>query len=319
MKQFGRKYTLYISGPKYPIYGENITAAREIKDPIHITFDISKSILLEPNFGRITLYNLSPNTEREIIQQGSEVILTAGYEDNEGVIFKGQVFQPIRGKEGGDTYYLTLIVIDGDSYLNLAYNSSTLEANSTRQQLVNQILRDSTVQLDSVDLSELPNYNSIDGSTPVSERAKVIFGNPGKYLNDIARMSNSTFYVEDGVGKFFNPIKKGTLVEAHNINVDTGMIGNPRQIDNGVEVQCLLNSSIKLGDFIQIDNKKVILNEYNYGDIPRLLDADGLYRIIKINYKGDSRGRDWYTNLTTITQAGNTPDMMIGQYGEMIL
>lgn len=319
MQQFLRDYTLYISGPKYGVYGNNVTVARTIKPPLRITFNLSKSILLEANTCEITIYNLSPDTEREIIQQGAEVILEGGYQGNTGIIFKGQLFQPIRGKENGTDYYLRLICIDGDAYLNLTWDAETIGPDNTRRQLAEQVIRSSTNQLDSVDVSQLPNESFVDGSIPTNERSKVVFGCPCKYLSNIAKMSNSTFYIENNVGKFFNPNSTQGLQNAHLINKETGMIGQPEQIDRGVSVKCLLNPSIKLGDFIKIDNKTVITKEYEYGTIPYLLDKDGIYRIIKMNAVGDSRGQDWYWNLTTITQAGLTPEMMVGQYGELMV
>lgn len=319
MQQFLRDYTLYISGPKYGVYGNNQTIARTIRPPLRVTFNTYKSVLLEANTCEITIYNLSPDTEREIIQQGAEIILEGGYQGNTGIIFKGQLFQPIRGKENGTDYFLRLLCIDGDAYLNLTWDSETIGPNNTRRQLAEQVMRSSTSQLDSVDTSQLPNENFIDGSITTNERSKVIFGCPSKYLQDMAKMSNSTFYVENNAGKFFDPNSTEGIKEAHLINKETGMIGQPRQIDNGVEVRCLLSPNFQLGDFIKIDNKSVITKEYEYGTIPYLLDRDGIYRIIKMHAVGDSRGQDWYWDLTTITQAGTTPEMMIGQYGELMV
>lgn len=321
-KNFLRDYTLFISGPKYKEYsGSNSSQiSREITDPIHIKFNITKTILRDANMAEITLYNLNPNTEREIILEGTQVILMAGYKDNKGIIFKGQIFQPLRGKENGTDYYLKLVCLDGDAYLNLAFVSGTIEANSTRKQLAEQIVRAGTIELDSVDTSQLPEYNFVDGSIPSSERAKVVFGDPSKYLQDISRMGNSTFYIDNNQGKFFNPIAENSQIsQAHDINIDTGMIGRPQQIDYGVEIRCLLNPSIFLGDFVKIDNKTVITQQYNYQDIPYLLDEDGIYRVIKINYDGDSRGQNWYCNLMAITQGGVIPSMLIGQYGNLMV
>ena len=212
-----------------------------------------------------------------------------------------------------------MIFFPWDAYLNLTWDAETIGPDNTRRQLAEQIMRSSTNQLDSVDVSQLPNNNFLDGSIPTNERSKVVFGCPGKYLNDMAKMGNSTFYIENNVGKFFNPNSTEGSQDAYVINKDTGMIDQPRQIDNGVEVKCLLNPSIKLGDFIKIDNKSVIAKEYEYGSVPYLLDRDGIYRIIKMNAVGDSRGQDWYWNLTTITQAGTTPEMLVGQYGELMV
>lgn len=318
--QFLRKYSLYISGPKYSIYGSSSSSviAREITDPIRITFDIHKSILADPNMAEITLYNLSPSTEREIIQEGTQVVLVAGY-DQPAIIFKGQVFQPLRGKENGTDYYLKLVCIDGDAYLNLAFVSGTIQPNNTRQQIAQQVLRDSTIQLDSVDVADLPNFNAADNSYPTSERAKVVFGDPAKYLKNIAKMGNSTFYIDNNEGRFFDPISTTGRSDAHLINIDTGMVGQPQQVDYGVEVECLLNPNIRLGDFIKIDNKTVIQQQLDFGQIPYLLDPDGIYRVIKIDYVGDSRGTEWYSRITAITQGGVIPSMLIGQQGNLIL
>lgn len=318
--QFLRQYTLYISGPKYKVYGGDSSSvvAREIKDPIRIVFDITKTILRDPNLAEITLYNLSPDTEREIIQEGTQIVLVAGYEQP-GIIFKGQVFQALRGKENGVDYFLKLICLDGDAYMNLAFVSGTITPNSTRQQIAQQVLRDSTIQLDSVVVDNLPNTNFVDGSSPTNERAKVVFGDPSKYLDNISKMGNSSFYIDNNEGRFFNPISTGGKSDAHLLTVETGLIGVPQQVDYGVEAKCLLNPSIRLGDFIKIDNRSVLQQQLTIGQIPYLLDSDGIYRIIKIHYSGDSRGQDWYCDLTTITQGGVIPSMLVGQQGNLIL
>lgn len=320
MKQFLRSYKLYITGPKYKVYdGSSNVEARLIEDPIHIQFDITKTVLRDPNMAEITIWNLSPDTEREIIQEGTQIILEAGY-DELGIIFKGQVFQPLRGKLNGTDYFLKLICLDGDAYLNLAFISGTLQSNQTRQQLAQQVLRDSTISLDSAAIDDLTNTNFIDGSISTSERGKVVFGDPSKYLNSLAKMGNSTFYIDNNEAKFFNPTASSSEIkDAHLVDITTGMVGVPQQIDYGVEVNTLLDPSIRLGDFIKIDNRSVLQQQFSPGQIPYLLDSDGIYRVIKIHYSGDSRGQDWYSRLTTITQGGVIPSMLIGSTGSMIL
>lgn len=321
-KQFLRQYSVFITGPKYKIYDDTGSqVARQITDPIRITFEVSKTITREPNSAHIRIYNLAPDTEREIIHEGSQLILSAGY-DNPGVIFKGQIFQPLRGKENATDYYLDLYGLDGDAYLNLGFMSGTIASNQTRRKIAEQILRESNLELDSVDVNQLPEDNIVDGSKPHSERAKVIFGKPSKYLSSLSKMGNSTFYVDNNEGKFFNPSSTIGKDEAHLITTETGMVGFPEQIDYGVTVKCFLNPAIRLGDFIKIDNKSVILQPMSMGDqdyYSRLLNSDGVYRVIKIDYSGDSRGNDWFCTLTAITQAGYLPAMMSGSYGFMMI
>lgn len=320
--QYLRHYSLYISGPKYREYGgDSNTLAREITDPIRISFDISKTITREPNTARIKLYNLSPDTEREIIQEGAQIILKAGYSEP-GIIFKGQVVQPLRSKEGSTDYILTLKALDGDAYLNLGFLSGTILSNQSRRAIASQVLRDSNIQLDSAQLDELPETNTVDGSVTKSERAKVLFGKPGKYLTNLSKMGNSSFYIDNNEARFFNPLSTVGQDEAHLINTETGLIGLPEQVSYGVRVRCLLNPRIRLGDFIKIDNKSVILEEVSEWDTnyqSHLLNSNGIYRVINIDYSGDSRSDNWYCDLTAVTQAGLIPAMLNGRYGFMML
>lgn len=320
--QFLRHYSLLITGPKYKEYGstDNEQIARQITDPLQITFNITKTITREPNTAEIVVYNLSPQTESEIIKEGSQLIFAAGYEDP-AVIFKGQIIQPNRGKQGTD-YTLKLTALDGDAYINLGFISGTILSNQTRRELASQVLRQSNIQLDSVVLDELPDTDVVDGSTPRNERAKVVFGQPSKYLSSLSKMGNSTFYIDNNEARFFNPSKTPKEVDAHVINSETGMIGLPHQIPYGVSVTCLLNPSIRLGDFIKIDNKSIILEDVSVWDTnyySHLLNADGLYRVIKIEYVGDFRSNEWFCKLTAISQVENLPAMLGGPQGFLML
>lgn len=320
--QFIRHYDLYISGPKYKEYGGDLSPlARKISDPLRITFNIRKTITREPNLAQIKLYNLSPDTEREIIQEGTQLVLSAGY-DTPGVIFKGQVYQPLRSRENTTDYVLSLSAMDGDAYLNLGFLSGTILSNQSRREIASQILRDSNIQLDSSQLDELTETNFVDGSTPKNERAKVLFGEPGKYLSNLATMGNSSFYIDNNEARFFNPLSNVGKNTAHLINANTGMIGFPEQIPYGVRVKCFLNPNIRLGDFIKIDNKTVILNDIDFQDTnyqSHLLNADGVYRIIEIVYQGDYRGDDWYCEIIAAAHVGNIPAMLNGPYGYMAI
>lgn len=321
-EQFIRHYSLYISGPKYKEYGgDSNQLAREIKDPLRISFEIHKTITREPNTAQIKIYNLSPDTEREIIQEGTQLILSAGY-DQPGVIFKGQVFQPMRGKDGATDYVLSLDAMDGDAYLNLGFLSGTILSNKSRREIASQILRESNIQLDSSQVDDLPETNFVDGSSPKSERAKVIFGKPGKYLTNLSHMGNSSFYIDNNEAKFFDPLSQIGRDEAHLITANTGMVGMPYQIPYGVKVKCFLNPKIRLGDFIKIDNQSVILQDLSQWDTnyrAHLLNTDGVYRVIGIDYSGDYMGENWFCEISAVTQSGLIPAMMNGQFGFMMI
>jgi len=55
------------------------------------------------------------------------------------------------------------------------------------------------------------------------------------------------------------------------------------------------------GEFPSANNQT---NSNDSQTLFRSLDKDGIYRVIKINYVGDTRGNDWYLNFETIDQLG---------------
>lgn len=293
------------------------------KDPLRIEFNIRKTALRDANEAEITLWNLDPKTETQIIVDGSEVVLEAGYQDNTGIIFRGYVIQPIRGKINGTDYYLKLICLDGDHYLNLAFTSATLEKNQTRRQLAQQAIRASNYQLSGVriqDLEDLPEESTVDGSTPKSSRPKVVFGKTSQIVDTLAKLGNSTSYVDNGELKFFNIKEEPNFDNSWEVNYKTGMIGDPNQSSYQVKVTVLLNPQIMIGDYIHLDNSTIIQEQLSViGSLPYLLEKSGYYRVIAIDYEGDSRGNNWYAHITAITQNGQIPSMLSNSWGNLIV
>ena len=272
---------------------------------------------MDSNEAEITLYNLSADTEFQIIEEGSRVILEAGYTDNMGVIFEGHILQPLRGKRNGTDYFLKLICLSDDDFLNLAFVAGTFNSNLTRRDVALQVVRSSTVKPSSIIIEDLPDIDIVDGAQPRTERPKTVFGQPKNYLRSLAKLSGSSPYTDDGSVRFFDPSKPPEFT--HEVNVKTGMIGSPTQVDYGVDVKVLLNPQMRLGDFIKIDNRSILQQEIEIGQLQFLLENDGIYRIIGIEYVGDSRGQEWYSNLTTITKAGKIPAALRDNIGNTLL
>lgn len=335
MKNYLRSYNVKIYVPKRNLSVEYQDAAGYVKptkstemeeitftDPLKIEFEVKKTALRNSNIGIITLWNLSPDMERRIIIEGSEVILEAGYKDNSSIIFVGSIIQPLRGKTNGTDYYLKLICIDGDSYLNLAFSSATLESGQSKQQLAQQTLRASNlkdVEVIIQDLNKLPNTVAIDGSSPLNDRPKVVFGKTSEIIDRLAKMGNATSYMDGGELKFFTLDDQPNLASAWEINVNTGMIGTPQQSLYQVEVKTLLNPKIRIGDYVHLNNADIMAQQYGITETPYLLESDGYYKVIEIQYSGDSRGQDWYSIIKAITKQGKIPSMLSTNTGNLVV
>lgn len=288
-------------------------------DPLKIEFKASRKALANSDMAEITLWNLSPELESKLLKEGAELTLKAGYEDgNYGVIYKGAIIQPLRGKTNGTDYYTKFICLSEDHFWNLGFIDGVVAVNTKRKQLIEQVLRSSYTQtgLEVEDLEEI-DTNVVDGSSTALERPKILFGNPREFIRNAAKMSNVSPYIDDNKLKFLS-MNEDLPKILHSVNINTGMIGSPTQSNEYVIVKTLLNSSIRLGDYIHIDNSKVALQQMvDIKDIPYLLDYDGIYKVVGVEYTGDSRGNEWYTTLTVISKNGRLAAPLTNGRGEL--
>lgn len=273
--------------------------ALDVSD-LRCVFLCEKSLNDTPNYSQITIYNLNQQTISSI-KAGDKVVLEAGYEDgNYGMIFTGDIVQPMVHRESSTDVALTLIVQDGDMYLNGAFTAQTLSKASTQGDVITACLND--------DVSK----GAITDSLPKTRmvRGKVLFGKSSKYLRKVADASKGQFYIEDGKVNIV-AAKDYASNQAVELNPMTGLIGMPEQTDDGVKGQCLINPSIKLNTLIYINSKLVAQKQVAEGETKyTAVNADGVYRIVKLTCEGDTHGDQWYMSFEAITQSGKKPTGM---------
>lgn len=296
--------TLYLRRWNLTVYtfrGSAISPSSELR----MTFSIDLQTLREMQFAEITLYNLSRDTETDILKNGQSVTLEAGYQNGAyGVIYTGLILQVIRGKDDAVTYTTKLICVTDP--INRGVTSLTVTGGQTAQQIIQQIARSSSVPFDVT-------FNPSDlGSFQLLYRGKTVFGKTIDVLRSIAIQNNAMLYA-DGNGMMVSslsapPPAGDQIIE---LNVESGMIGMPTQTDNGIQVKSLINPNIRLDRWFHINNASVILRQITFGDLPpAVLDRDGIYRIIGLNISGDTRGNDWYMELEAINQVSALPQML---------
>ena len=301
---YGRKYRILISDKD----GNSVNVSN-----LRCKFEVNKVSYNEPCYSIITIYNLSASSENQIITNAFYVIVEAGYESggHYGMIFKGQVVQPIRGKENGTDYFLKLVCIDNQRYMTYANMCNTYVANQTMRQVVEQCINNPI----NPDMKAIAGNISIVDS--VYPRGKVLFGNASKYLDQIARTSNaSLYYDQDKV----NIVKAAEIPqdEVVSLTPSSGLIGTPSQVTTsvggiGIQAKCLLNPLITTGSMVHLENVRIVAMQYDFTKNTsgyRPLDNEGLYRIIKLVHSGDTRDNDWYTDFEAVSQAGAMPGVM---------
>lgn len=277
---------------------------------LRVQFEVGKTIESAPNIAVIRIFNLHPDNEAKVKNEFDEVLLNAGYEGAMRMVFRGNIKHVYRYRDGND--YITEIEAgDGDKDFRKAVMNETLGAGTTTAQLVDRAVGTFKGVGDTT-------KGHVQVSNRSRLRGKVISGNTRDVLGDVARESGANWSIQDGqlVMVSTNDVLPG---EAIVIRADTGMLGAPEINDKGIAVKCLLNPALRVNGAIKLDNNGIkakrvkaqalITKRERQETNPPLgretdqivrLDPDGIYKVLKLTHKGDTRDGEWVSQIECI-------------------
>lgn len=311
-KLWGRKW-------KILVVMEDGTTALDLSDSdfepgaLRVTFRIEHLIMHAYPYAEIVIYNLAGNTEQELIDEGSRVVVEAGYQNGAyGVIFDGQVWQARRNRANVVDYTLTLNCFPAPYMIQHNLVKYTRYSGMDMRQQLDALSAEGNFELgevtENLDQSRLP-------------RGKTYFGEPRKYLRQIARHNNAQYRCDaDGVHvtRLTDEVPPGEVVV---LTPETGLVGTPQQIEWGVSFRCLLDPRIKVNRDRALVKLDMTLIRAMYAQPPSMggggsggyslsvLDRDGVYMIGAVTYLGDTRGNDWYVDAIGVSRDGKIPNL----------
>lgn len=270
------------------------------------TFKIVAADEESPTNAAIRVYNLAPTTIASIRKEFMGVVVQAGYGDNYGVIFDGQIKTFRVGRENQTDTYFDILASDGDLAYNFAVCNQTLAAGSTPKDRILAISK-SMEDKGALPPDDVPNTGGI------LPRGKVLFGMARAMMRNEVANQKSTWSFDGGKLKIFplDSYGSSTIVD---LTSQTGLVGRVEVTQDGIKARCLLNPRIAVGGLVRIDNSSInqILNQdqnavgiapYDqwagvqlYADVA----GNGLYRVFVIEYEGDTRGTPFYCSLTLL-------------------
>lgn len=227
---FGRRYRITVSDDNGEAYDVS---------QLRCTFNIEKTIQMEPNVSIIEIYNLNVQTENSIMTNGTRVTIEAGYEGSQfGLIFDGDIIQCINSRDDGTTTKLTIIALDSDRAINFEIANFTLMRGQTQRDIVEHIANKAGNPIQIGSISEQLKGQALP-------RGVVMFGKASDYLRQIAKSNDMNFYMDNGSLNLISmeDLPEGEIFE---LNPKSGLIGTPEQSDYGITGKCLLNPQIKL-------------------------------------------------------------------------
>lgn len=311
--QFGRRAELVLSRPLLTTGAAYEDVELDLSE-MRFRFEVRQSDLETPNHARITVYNLSDSTARAAEREFTRVTLSAGFEGGAqyGIVFQGTIKQTRRGRAMGPenvSPYLEILASDGDIALFSTFVKETLQGNLTKPEAQHRVIREQA-GLGEGFVMDLQAVNALS-------RAKVLFGLATDCFRTLDVTHGGRTSVQKGaaqmvaLGKYIPTVAPGQ--KAVVLNAATGLVGVPEVTQEGVKVRCLLNPNIVIGGAIQINNKDVndllLSGDVLYldqrletlpGQKPKIPDGDGFYKVLVAEHVGDTRGRDWYTDIIAL-------------------
>ena len=276
---------------------------------LRVRFKISQMSMETPNSAEIVITNFRKETAIKIIKDRSMdkmVKIWLGYINGaQAMVFQGNLVQARYDRESPTDTIFTLHAHDGFSGHNFAFVNKTLKGGSTGMDVYNALL--DTMKPFGINkgfaTSALQNINY--------ERAVTLFGNTNLYARSLALSAKSTWTIHNGKYHVIG-IKEPLPGTAVVLNPDTGLIGSPEQNRNGINFRVLINPEIAVAQIVKCDESFISEAGYDYGpfgnynvfgdpvgsnlNLPKI-NADGLYKVIRIDWFGDTWGTPWYMDL----------------------
>jgi hypothetical protein len=291
---------------------------------LRVRFEIKQTTIQSPNAATIIITNLSQATAQSIksaaapaTPTGQKVTLTAGYQDGDGTIFKGDIQEARIGRENPTDTIVTIWASSGDIAYNYGVANKSFAAGATHQDHYDHLTQ------------AFAKYGIQAGYTPPGvlskvkfPRASVLYGMARDHMRKLAGQVGCAWFITDDKVHMLQPgqaLPGGITV----INATTGMIGMPVQTPMGVIVRCLINPALRPGQKIQLNNASIQLSSFDLSlngadnnSIKNMaaLSADGVYNILAINTEGDTRGNPWYQELICYGDKLTTPATIYTTY-----
>ena len=286
------------------------------KESLKCTFEINYPGYEGWYFSEFNIWNLVPQDYLKIIEQGRRVYFSAGYSDRikgkYGQIFGGSVFQSFVTRENVTDWKLTLLCIDGERLFTDNFVSFSLNKDYTFGAMANAI---ASKALSPISMGYITEYLN-DKEFP---RGCTVLGSPGVGMREVCRSNNAQMYPVADDDKIhivhFSDDIQGSALE---INSDSGLIGTPQQIENGISFRMLLDPTVVLAapqKWIKLDLSTISVQQQKAVPgqtlVPVLQTTEkegspfnGFFKVGGVRHIGDTRGNDWYTDVIGYSLTG---------------
>lgn len=266
---------------------DNVLIETSIGRQFRIVFDITIDFGGSVSYADISIYNITNDTAQKAFKKGSQIGLRAGYVDNIDFIFKGEIINIFRERDGASI--ITRII--ARSRVNTTTNiNQTLGKNTTITSIIKACadVMGYPLVIKNDDFADAQNY----------PRGYTLNGDPRVYLDELSKTFKFDYVIENGriIVTANDKVRDG---DVFNVSRYTGMEGIPIVTEIGVDVNVRLNPKINIGGRFEVESEFASFNFSNiyFQDVPSQA-GKGIYKVQRLGHSGDSWGDTWTSSIT---------------------
>lgn len=215
---------------------------------LDIAFEIEKNLDKQPNPCHIDIFNLG-SSNREVLSKYKRVpvILKAGYKDNVGIIFQGDMIKCTHVKEG-PTWKSTLLNGDGAKSIQTARINKSFAKGTP----VKMVIKEIAEQLGLPHSAAMKQLEWLSGKL---DRGFAASGNP---MDELCRVLYQFGYEASVQNNMLQILKQGESLEkqAINLRANSGLIATPEiGTQKKINVKSVLMPELLPGQKIHIESR----------------------------------------------------------------
>lgn len=262
----------------------SVSVGSTLVEGLRTTFSLKKTLKKEPNTLDLKIYNLSETTRSKMQEKGSAVILSAGYEENKGVIFSGDSRTIDHVREGAD--WVTKVRCgDGErAYLYSRVNESFKPGTAIRDVIMS--VGDKLIS-NKGNLEKTLNAATFKNNLQEYANGVSLVGRASAVFDNLMGLANLEWSLQNGAIQA-RPAGSPAEFTATLLNENTGLIGSPEHgtpEDKGtgkrgrIRLRSLLQPQLVCGGVVVVES----------------FGVNGKFMIVELEHVGDTDSGDWYS------------------------
>lgn len=254
---------------------------------MHVQFRVVKTIRMEPTTLDLAIFNLAPNTRAAMQSKWAKVILNAGYDGQLGQVFSGRSRTTDHEKIAPDV--ITRIQAgDGEQQYQFGRVNLSFAPGTQYLDVVTAVVKAMGLGLGNLQTALVPPFRK--GLTQLTNGYSA-HGSASRELDRLLKSLGFEWNIQDGNIQILQ-MDKASTDSIYLLTPDTGLLGSPQHgapdrmgfQSMTLMAKSLLLPAIRPGRRVQIKTQSI----------------NGVYRVQKITYSGDSAGDEWFNAMELI-------------------